>query len=736
MASKSGDVTDEDEVDMDVDAEARLQTVTRGMKQQADELLVANQLDKALTLYHELLMHLTRSQVTLLRQRKLVVSCRMNVLAALSKAKRWSSVVTEAAETLAVFAELQEAAALPADELERENQVLARAYYFRGFAYLKLGTYLPAQQDFRRAMELNPADETIQNDYKELQTALQAEQRVKQFLATSMKFFQAGKYQSAVEACTSALRESQLLQKTELTGLIHCNLAAIYVKMKDDAKAIEHYKRTMLLSRCGGKPTAAQNERVYDILDSLAGCYSRKRDYSSALSVIEDQTKLFPLCPERKDREAMMFLNGGRICYTMGRYPQAEEYLEKGHIAALMASDQLDVALNCAYWLSKTYAKNNKAEKAMETLDIAIPLAEKETDAVITDLFEKLLIARLDLLDPELNTTVDEIVTFKGPLREDQLWHTLEYFENKRQIYGHVRAAEVLLHVLGTKGNTETEESRLEIMRALALVDFVNIGKLSTSEATSFMKLALSKVDLMVPGSPMSRQSAKSLLIKLLRDLELPGGADPSCRQLLRSKALCRLMEVYGVENQTEFEEDDRKLVEHSVDMLRASKFEDDPALKATLEVLLPIVARWKASRGDIVGAEEVLEQSVELIRCGPDSGSDRLCEALVGLCVVQIRLGMVEEAAKVMEEIDTFPMARKANELSVIKDRLKVATAEVFNKKRKDAQKTEKSALYEKQQPSGRHSFLCGIGQVWWMRWCGPLVACVAAVLVGLLFS
>ncbi|KAG6618331.1 Histidine kinase [Phytophthora cinnamomi] len=540
MASKSGDVTDEDDLDVDVE---RLQAVTLGMKRQADELLLANQLDKALTLYRELLMHLTRSQVALLRQKELVVSCHMNALAALSKAKRWGGVVSEAAETFAVLAELKEAegAAQPRrDEQQRQDQVLARAFYFRGFAYMKLGTFLPAQQDFRRAMELNPEDEAIQSDYKELQAALLAEQKVKQCLATSMKFFQAGNYKSAVEACVSALRESQLLQKTELTGLIHGNLAAIYVKMKDDAKAIEHYKRTMLLTRCGGKPTAAQNERMFDILDSLAGCYSRKRDYSSALSVIEDQVKLFPLCPERKDREAMMFLNAGRICYTMGRCPQAEEHLEKGYNAARKEPNQLDVALNCAFWLSKAYLKNSKAEKAMEILDATIPLAEEDTDTTPSEeLLEKLMLARLDLLDPELNNSAAESSTFKGSLREAQLWQTLELFESKRLICGH-------------------------------------------------------------------------------------------------------------------------------------------------------------------------------------------------------IRLGMVEEASKVVEEIESFPTAQNSNELTVIKDRLAAAAAaDARNKKQKKIDRADRSSLFEKQHCSdGESSFLCGIGRVWWGRWCGPLIACVTAVAMVLMFA
>ncbi|KAG3115470.1 hypothetical protein PI124_g5457 [Phytophthora idaei] len=732
MAGKSGDVTDEEDMGVDVDAQARLQNVTLGMKQQADELLLANKLDKALTLYRELLMHLTRSQVTLLQQRELAISCHMNVLAVLGKAKRWSSVVTEASEALNVFEELQGAQGatdIPFEEQQRENVVLARAYYFRGFAYLKLGTFQPAQQDFRRALELNPEDETIQNDYKELQTALQAEQRVKQFLATSMKLFQAGNYKAAVEACVSALRESQALQKTELTGLIHGNLAAIYVKIKDDAKAIDHYKRTMLLTRCGDKPTAAQNERVYDILDSLAGCYSRKRDYSSALSVIEDQIKWFPSCPDRNDREGMMYLNGGRICYTMARYAQAEEHLEKGYRVSLKASNQLDTALNCAYWLSKAYAKNSKIEKAMETLDTTISEAEKEANAaIITDLLEKLLLARLDLLNPETNASATECDLFKGQRRESQLWQTLEYFGRKRRICGHVRAAEVLLNFLKAKEGPRNEQDRSEMLRAVALTDCVNIGKLSSCDATSFMKLALAKVDMTISQSSADRRDAKDLLAKLLLDLEAPGGADPSCRQHLRATALLKLADVCIDDEDDESDEDVRKFLEEAVDVLH-----DEDASKAQLGVLLPKIGRWRAAGGNLVGAKEVLEETVELLRNASDSNSDRLYESLVGLCVVQIRLGMLEEAAHVMKEIEALPVAQNANELAIIKDRLQAAVDATQVK----AKEPEKVHMFERQHSvSSSHSFLCGISQVWWGRWCGPLIACIAAIAVALFFA
>lgn len=49
--------------DVDVDAEARLRAFTLGLKQQADQLLLAERHKDALPLYRDLLMHLTKSQV-------------------------------------------------------------------------------------------------------------------------------------------------------------------------------------------------------------------------------------------------------------------------------------------------------------------------------------------------------------------------------------------------------------------------------------------------------------------------------------------------------------------------------------------------------------------------------------------------------------------------------------------------------------------------------------------------
>lgn len=63
MANDEEERRASDEEEEDVDAQQRLRAATAGLKQQADELLNAEQHEKALRLYRELLMHLTRSHV-------------------------------------------------------------------------------------------------------------------------------------------------------------------------------------------------------------------------------------------------------------------------------------------------------------------------------------------------------------------------------------------------------------------------------------------------------------------------------------------------------------------------------------------------------------------------------------------------------------------------------------------------------------------------------------------------
>lgn len=113
-------------------------------------------------------------------QQDLVVSCRMNILAALSKLEQWAQVVTEASATLAVIKDLHDEAerklVTPQDPA-RYAHVWARVYYFRGFARFRLGAFAAAEADFKEALALAPDDVGIQEDYEELQAAVQTEQR-------------------------------------------------------------------------------------------------------------------------------------------------------------------------------------------------------------------------------------------------------------------------------------------------------------------------------------------------------------------------------------------------------------------------------------------------------------------------------------------------------------------------------------------------------------------------------
>jgi hypothetical protein len=124
-------------------------------------------------------------------QQDLVVSCRMNILAALSKLEQWIQVVAEATSTLAVIKDLHEEAErkrIAPQDPARYAHVWARAYYFRGFARFRVGAFTAADADFREALVLAPGDEGIQEDYEDLKAAVQTEQRGTFWLTCGRKF--------------------------------------------------------------------------------------------------------------------------------------------------------------------------------------------------------------------------------------------------------------------------------------------------------------------------------------------------------------------------------------------------------------------------------------------------------------------------------------------------------------------------------------------------------------------
>lgn len=509
---------------------------------------------------------------------------------------------------------------------------------------------------------------------------------VKQHLSASIKQFQARKYKLAIETCSMALREAQALDKDELTGLIHGNLAAIFVKVKDDVQAIEHYKRALLFAQKAVSPGAdaapAHHERVFDLLDALAGCYSRRKDYSSALSVIDDQIRRFPQCPGRSDREAMMHLNGGRVCCTLGKFDDAEAHLLKAKAAASKAQ-QTDVELNAAYWLSRALSETGKPADAISLLDKAIPTAEEEQPENV-ELIGKLMLARLEWLHPtspgkEPQEGAKAQLKAVTPKRIAQLWHTYEYFEKKQYVHGQLCASDALVNALCAESPSETqargvtgekiidEKREADILRALSVVDTVSIGKLPVADASVLIRLVFLKVDMLVTERD-SRPEAKALLAKTLRSLQHPGRNEVSRRQQFRAAALHRLVEIVQGEEAEDHDEEVYEFLEEATELLRREKAKDASAAVALGEMLRK-VARFKASRGELDQAEELLEESAEL-PCG------QMLVTLLPLCVVQLKQGKLHAAEKTMAAMEELPDAADWKEVAMVKQQLDAARA------------------------------------------------------------
>lgn len=544
---------------------------------------------------------------------------------------------------------------------------------------------------------------------------------VKQHLSASIKQFQAHKYKVAVETCTMALREAQPLQKDELTGLIHGNLAAIFVKTKDDTLAVEHYKRALLFATksAGTTPSPAQHERIFDLLDALAGCYSRKKDYSSAMSVINDQIRRFPSCPGRSDREAMMYLNGGRVCCTMGNYEEAEKHLLNGKIAA-GRTRQSDLELNCAYWLSRAFEKTGKSGEAISELDSAIPAAEKEQPENV-DLIEKLMLARLEWFHPA-GRAADKPRAMT-PMRIAQLWRSYEFFEQKRSVHGQLCAAEALVEVfrLRTESSERPGEARglnedADVLRALRIVDTASIGKLPLADASILIRLVFIKVDLLVERE--QRHEAKALLARTLRSLQLPGRNEVTRRHQFRVTALNRLLEIVLSEEEEDkddgVDEDINEYLEEAIELLRQEKDADTNAA-AMLSELLRRIARFKAAKGELEQAEEMLNECADL----PDG---QQIQTLLPLCIVQLKQGRLGAAAQSLAVLETLPGASRLPEVSVIQDKLNAARAA-------DASRAKRMERHAKSSPTTRHTHTVSITGYWWVS----LVACVAAVVAAL---
>lgn len=515
---------------------------------------------------------------------------------------------------------------------------------------------------------------------------------MKDLLNVSRQHFQAGKPKVSIDCSLEALRECQTLQKDEYTGLVHGNLAAAYGKVGDDVKAIEHYKRALVFARKSPNQATQQKERVYDLLSALAACYSRRNDFSSAHSVILDALKQFPECPTRRDLEAHLYLNAGRVCFTLNKFTEAEIHLIKAEAAAVRLR-QGAIALTALLWLSKTCRQLGKDEQAVRVLDKAIALCEK--NGASSDLHDQFLVAKLDLLDPATNAKF-QLVPYDS---EAAMWKILDHFEKKKLVRGHLRACEALVHLLDAAVPDDVMLNKLE--RVLFVVDRVNVGKLmAKDDVGTLMRLVLRKADFLVTKGCASK--AQALLVTTLSNLPTTKDA---ATQKHRGAALKRLACVF--DGDVGYGEDEtQRFLDEAAAFLR-----DDKSDPQVLSALLSKLAHGCAKQGEIARAQELQEESVVLARrARGDGSSEQLCDALVGLCVLQMKQKNLVRAHEIIQEIDRLPCAERWNEMYTIKDQLRAA---------KEAAEKEKLAGEERQrkaeaaQLSYDNSFAA-----WWERW------------------
>lgn len=650
----------------------------------------------------------------MLAQKDVVISCRMNALAAMSKLKQWEPLVAECALAMDEMKRLHVEAKFNDEQVAA--QTLARAHYFRGFAYFKLWALAAADSDFRKALELAPDDESIREDWKQVQAAIQTETTVKELLLASMKYLQTNNTATAIECCLNALRECQVLQKDELTGVVHGNLAATYVKVNDDVKATEHYKRALMFAAGQKNVTTAHHERKFDLLEGLSACYARRKDFSSAHSVIQDAIRTFPQCPGRQEKEAMLYFNAARVCCALSKTIDAQEAFLKSKQAAIK-SKQTEVALNSMFWLTKAYVESSHHREAMAVVQEAISMAH---EAANVDMYEKFVLAVLDLVDLEAR--------MDGPVDSDlvdQLFQHLEYFERKKHhTRGHLRASEVLANVLqrSTSAN-ELDHDKLD--RVLQIVDNLNISNLVRGDDSILMKLVLLKVDVLILRS--DRSAAKSLLRQTLTNLN--DKSTDHHTQKLRRVALHRLVEVCNIDDQDSDCEDAETYWTEAASVLRNDP--ENRSFQVALCRLLSKVARGKAKIGALEEALTLMEEVLRVTRRVYPVQSEQECEALVGLCVLEIRRGHHMRARELMTEIEMFPTTDSRQDVKCIKDQLRMVEL-------KHEQLEQKQHLLKKQtsrdskvfmRPGSIHVMWRG---EWWIAMSvGVAILCVVAVFV-----
>ncbi|TMW68396.1 hypothetical protein Poli38472_005864 [Pythium oligandrum] len=631
----------------DVEAERRVQGMVFGMKQQADQLMMATKYPDAIRFYRELLMNLTRSQVNMAVYKDLVISCRMNVLAAMSKLEQWHDIPPECELVFSFLREVKTETQQNADA-----QILGRLYYFRGFALSKTGALAQADQDFRAATQLLPDVESIQNDWKSVQNNMQVENHVKTLLHTSMTHFQADKYTLAAETCHEALKAAEHLENAELTGLIHGNLASAYSKAEMDQDAIKHYKAAIDFTKKSTNPQ--KHDRMFDLLDGLTTCYMRQNDLAAALRILNQSVVVFPKCKDRQDREVPHFLNVGRICFALNKFDEAEKHFARTEKAAMRSKDPKS-ALHAMHWLGRVYLEQREVDKLAAVLEKALPMSTEQDD---DDTYDKFLVLWLSLM---------KVKSSEGALDaqdEKKLDDMVAHFAKTKYVQGQLRAMHVLASVW-----RQSEAKQTQLDELLKRLDDLNARDLVAPDSELFADLILTRVERCLASQQL--RLAKALLADGAQCIKRDDASAKHAHDLL----LVRFAQVYLLaagDSDNENEDEDMVQLEKAVSVLRTNTELTESS--TILADVMTRIALWEArqSDGQVAKTERLLEESVQIYRkVNDDASKDRFSEALAALCILQVKKGNKRKAQQLMKEIESMVSAATWGELKGIREQI-----------------------------------------------------------------
>ncbi|KAJ0404318.1 hypothetical protein P43SY_003231 [Pythium insidiosum] len=689
-------VADDDAREAEMEQQRQLQASLLGLKQQADHLIMTSQFADAARLYRELLMQLTRSQVKVAEMKDLVVSCHMNVLAALSKLEQWREIPSECDRVDALLRELGEHAGQDPSLV----QIQGRVHYFRGTALSRMGAFAPAAEELRAAMQLLPNLDAIKSEYEEVERAMAGESRVKELIATAMKHFQGGEVKQAMETSLQALRACEKLGKAELTGLVHSNLAAAYASQEQFDDAIKHYTAALDLARMMDSSSSSSHrfDRLYDLYDGLASCHARRNDLPAAYQVVQQTLPIFDKCTGRQDQAYAFFMNAGRVCFASNKFDEAEAHLTRAEREAPNVAGTLQALT----WLGKSYVEQKETDKLEALLARADECQQQQQQssggdaaAISPDIPIRLMVLWMFLLESRVNES--GTLSAAHNARVDAM---LASFRDTHNYPAYMQVARIWITAAP---DGATQVARLD--EALELAHSVPAEQFSGGVIDGLMGLTMMRVEHHVRrGDPAG---ARALLRRAL--------LDPAKKKVLPPMAiaalLCRFADVCGVEPvRDSYDADDVALLEGAHAILQ-HQAQQEPEAQPLLATTLVVIAQWKTrhatSAADMERAVKMLEQAVTLRRATAESQPVLLGEALVGLCVVLIRRGDRERAASILRDAEQLPGLPEEwkEQLAPLQEQLADVAESVKEKPKKKKKKTPSQSQQQQQKETAATS-------------------------------